>query len=367
MSGKLSLWLRHEVHPYEYRTPIVPADAACLVERGVAVTVEDSPQRIFPMDGYAAAGCTIVAAGSWVEAPEDAYVVGLKELPDSPAELRHRHIFFGHAYRGQDGSGALLRRFMAGGGALLDLECLVDPDGRRLAAFGFWAGYVGAALAVLHHAGRLNVPLRPGSRQEFDRSLAAARSHAGRAVVIGALGRCGRGACAALAVAGVETTCWDLAETRQLDRAALLGHPLLVNAVLTTEPVAPFLTAEDVADPTRRLSVIADVTCDVTSPYHALPIYRRATSWDEPVLRLPDLRPPVDVISIDNLPSLLPAESSAAFSADLLPQLFALDGDAPVWRGCLRRYHDAVRSLDPELAPGELAPGRLTETGRGHG
>ena len=37
-----------------------------------------------------------------------------------------------------------------GGGALLDLEYLTDDHGRRLAAFGYWAGYVGAALAVLH-------------------------------------------------------------------------------------------------------------------------------------------------------------------------------------------------------------------------
>ena len=34
----------------------------------------------------------------------------------------------------------------------------MDDGGRRLAAFGFWAGYLGAALAVLHHRGGLRGP-----------------------------------------------------------------------------------------------------------------------------------------------------------------------------------------------------------------
>ena len=65
----------------------------------------------------------------------------------------------------------LLSRFAAGGGALLDLEYLVDGKGRRLAAFGFWAGYLGAALAVLQHRGRLVAPLTPTSKEELDELL----------------------------------------------------------------------------------------------------------------------------------------------------------------------------------------------------
>ena len=50
---------------------------------------------------------------------------------------------FGHAYKGQHSGRALLQRFKAGGGTLYDLEYLVDEDGRRVAAFGYWAGYAG--------------------------------------------------------------------------------------------------------------------------------------------------------------------------------------------------------------------------------
>lgn len=341
------IWIRHETRPTERRAPVVPADAATLVRAGLRVTVEESARRAFPAEDYAAAGCEIAPAGGWQRAPADSYVLGLKELPDEPPALIHRHIFFGHAYKGQRGATALLRRLAAGGGTLLDLESLVDGQGRRLVAFGYWAGYVGAALAVLAHRRALRPPLRPLARDELDAALrdTARTGDEPRALVIGALGRCGRGARDALAAAGIEPTCWDLAETRDLDREALAGHDLLVNTVLSTRPVPPFLTRDDLRRPGRRLSVVSDVSCDVTSDCNVLPIYRTCTSWERPVRRLSGVGAPLSLIAIDNLPSLLPAEASVAFSADLTPLLAALSGGEPaaeeVWRRCTAAYHRA--------------------------
>ena len=276
---ELHLWLRHETRTTERRTPIVPSDARRLVENGVTLTVEESPQRVFPTEAYEAVGCRVVEAGSWADAPADAVIVGLKELPDEPAELRHRHVFFGHAFKAQPGAEALLRRFVAGGGALLDMEYLEDDNGRRLAAFGYWAGYVGAALAVLHHRGRLTAPLRPMSKEELDTVLQPVPGDGEfTSLVIGALGRSGRGARVALAEAGLDPTCWDLAETRDLDRQALLEHELMVNTVLTTGPSTPFLTDKDLDEPVRRLRTVCDVTCDVGSPYNVLPVYDTVTT-----------------------------------------------------------------------------------------
>jgi saccharopine dehydrogenase (NAD+, L-lysine forming) len=345
---ELHLWLRHETRTTERRTPVAPSDARRLVAAGVTLTVEESPQRVFPSEAYEAAGCRVVEAGSWTGAPADAVIVGLKELPDGPdgpAELRHRHIFFGHAYKAQPGAGALLRRFVAGGGTLFDLEYLVDEDGRRLAAFGYWAGYVGAALAVLHHRGALTAPLRPTSKKELDDGLHPAPGDERFAsLVIGALGRSGRGARAALAEAGLEPTCWDLPETRALDRPALLAHELMVNTVLTTGPSTPFLTDKDLAEPDRRLRTVCDVTCDVGSPYNVLPVYDTVTDWADPVRRLHE-RPALDLIAIDNLPSLLPEEASTDFSAALTPLLleFGMGGE---WGRCLDRFTQACRDLD---------------------
>jgi saccharopine dehydrogenase (NAD+, L-lysine-forming) len=55
------------------------------------------------------------------------------------------------------------------------------------------------------------------------------------------------------------------------------------------------------------------------------------TTWEEPALRVHD-SPPLDVTAIDNLPSMLPRESSEDFAAQLLPSLRTLgDLDAGVW------------------------------------
>lgn len=340
---ELQLWLRHEARTTERRTPVVPDDARRLVEHGVELTVEESPQRVFPIEEYEAAGCRVAPAGSWVSAPRDAVVLGLKELPDEPAELTHRHIFFGHAYKGQPGAAELLGRFAAGGGTLFDLEYLVDDSGRRLAAFGFWAGYLGAALAVLQHRGRLRAPLVPTTKAELDEVLKPSDAGADfTGLVVGALGRSGRGARVAFATAGVDPTCWDLDETRDLDRAALLRHDVMVNAVLATSPVPPFLRERDLDAPHRRLRTLCDVTCDVGSPLNVLPVYDETTSWDEPARRL-RAQPPLDLIAIDNLPSLLPLESSADFSAALLPHLLDFGVTGP-WGHCLDRFRQAGRA-----------------------
>lgn len=79
-------------------------------------------------------GCPLVEKLSWkTDAPADAYIVGLKELPendDSP--LHHTHIFFAHCFKNQAGWRELLHRFDAGNGTILDLEFLNDANGKFL-------------------------------------------------------------------------------------------------------------------------------------------------------------------------------------------------------------------------------------------
>lgn len=51
-------------------------------------------------------GCEIVDEASWPDAPLDAFIVGIKELPDEDCPLQHRHIYFGHAYKVRNNSTA---------------------------------------------------------------------------------------------------------------------------------------------------------------------------------------------------------------------------------------------------------------------
>ncbi len=355
------MWIRSESRDTERRAPVVPADVQQLLDAGFEVTVEESPQRIFTVEEYAAAGASVVAGGTWTDAPHDAYVLGIKELPDEPSSLRHRHIYFAHAFKGQGDARHTLERFRRGGGRLLDVEYLTDTDGRRVVAFGYWAGYVGAALGVLHSAGALTAPLVPLAKHELD----AALEQAGKAVadqvlalVTGAHGRSGRGAQRALVTAGVPTTRWDRQETLDLHKQALLGHDLLVNCVFTSTATTPFVEHADL-EHERRLRVLADVTCDVAGPTNMLPVNTDITTWQEPVRRLHDGVaergcPPLDVIAVDNLPSLLPREASEGFSADLTPHLLGLaedGGPSGPWRAAGRAFDQAIEALEALEAP----------------
>lgn len=344
------LWIRSEARETERRTPLVPADVERLIHVGFHVTVEESAQRVFPVEEYEEVGASIAPTGSWVVAPEDAYIVGIKELPDEPAELEHRHIYFAHAFKEQNGSREVLTRFRKGGGTLLDIEYLTDEHGKRVVAFGYWAGYVGAALGVLHLADALTAPLTPMTKEDLDERLASAGCDECLGLVTGARGRSGRGAQKALATAGLPITRWDRQETRDLHKQAMLGHDILVNCVVTHTPTTPFVEAADLVHE-RRLRVLADVTCDVTGPTNMLPVNTEITTWEEPVRRLDDGHPdlpaaPLDVIAIDNLPSLLPREASEGFSADLTPHLLGLAEQTHPWVAAKTAFDQAIGLMD---------------------
>jgi saccharopine dehydrogenase (NAD+, L-lysine-forming) len=87
--------------------------------------------------------------------------------------------------------------------------------------------------------------------------------------------------------------------------------------------------------------VIGDIACDPGSAFSPIKVYDRTTSWEHPALRVHE-NPILDVTAIDNLPSLLPRESSEDFAAQLLPSLLSLhDMEQGVWgkAGALFDYH----------------------------
>lgn len=334
------LWVRAEQRPNEDRVGLTPDGAARLVAQGFHVTVEQSRSRIIAIDGYRNAGCRIAPENSWPDAPADAIIFGLKELPDESTPLPHRHIMFGHAFKGQHAGRRLLERFRAGGGTLYDLEYLVDEAGRRVAAFGYWAGYAGAAVSLMawaaQRAGGLCPPVE--SYPDKDALLAdlAARLDATAtdrptAIVIGALGRVGTGAADLCEAMRVPTTKWDMAETAQGGPfPEILAHDLFLNCIFA-RPGTPVFVPKSALGTKRRLTVIGDVACDPDSDYNPIPVYSAATTWDAPVTRVHD-DPPLDVMAIDNLPSLLPLESSQDYASQLLPSLQSLDKlDQGVW------------------------------------
>ncbi len=333
------LWVRAEQRPHEERVGLTPEGAAALVKAGIRVTVEKSSVRAIPLDGYAAAGCEIAEENLWPKAPADAIIFGLKELPEDGTPLIHRHIMFGHAFKGQPAGQVLLKRFKAGGGTLFDLEYLVDETGRRVAAFGYWAGYAGAAVSLkcwaAQQRGSIAGPVRKaGSKEALLAELEAelAGLDRPRAIIIGANGRVGTGAADLCAAMGVAVTRWDMAETASGGPfPEVLQHEIFLNCILARPGCPVFVPAAAKTDPARKLTVIGDIACDPTSDFSPIKVYDRATDWEAPALRVAE-NPVLDVTAIDNLPSLMPVESSIDYAAQLLPSLLTLtDLGAGVW------------------------------------
>ncbi len=345
----MHLWVRAETRAHEERVGLTPAGAKILLDEGFHVTVENSDQRAIPIGGYADVGCALADQGAWVDAPADAIIFGLKELPDDGTPLQHSHIMFGHAYKGQASGRVLLDRFQAGGGALYDLEYLVDAGGRRVAAFGYWAGYAGAAVSLLTYAaqqqGELIGPINTfaDAPTVVDHIHAALNGATPTVLIIGAMGRVGTGGADLCEALGLNVTKWDMAETASGGPfPEVLNHDVFLNCILARDGTPVFVPASATTAP-RKLRVIGDIACDPQSAFSPIKVYGSETTWDAPALRVDD-DPPLDVMAIDNLPSLLPAESSDDFAGQLLPHLGTLGSlDAGVWGRAKQMFDKAVR------------------------
>ncbi len=351
------IWLRAEVKPNEQRVAVVPADAKRLLDAGYKITVEKSGQRSIAIEDYAAVGCDIAEEGSWLEAPKDAFILGVKELPEGDADLVHRHIYFGHVFKDQPGWQHTLGRFVSGNGTLFDLENLVDETGRRVAAFGYWAGYAGAATAVMtwlgQHAGNTPAIDRVGSYPNVDVLLDELKAGLSKyddkpnLVVIGALGRSGSGAVDLGEQLGLEVSKWDMAETASGGPfPEIQQHSIFVNCILASPSCPRFVTADDIAIVDRKLTVISDVSCDPESVYNPIPIYNKSTKFDDPTIRVVGGDNPLDVIAIDHLPSMLPKESSEDYSSQLTKALLELnEPEKGIWGRALADFKHHIGRL----------------------
>jgi len=166
-----------------------------------------------------------------------------------------------------------------------------------------------------------------------------------------------------------------------------------VNCIYLSERIPPFIDIKSLSRADRKLSVVCDVSCDTTNPHSTfspvltftwrrangtidpIPIYEYAqaftmgptrrfeltlsysinTTFSDPTVPVPlSGGPPLCVISIDHLPTLLPREASEAFSKDLLPSLLTLKDreSTPVWQGAAALFREKVQTLPPQLRNG---------------
>ncbi|UJF17972.1 saccharopine dehydrogenase [Vibrio sp. SS-MA-C1-2] len=356
-----TLYLRAETKKGECRTPLTPLGTKQLVDAGISVWVEASATRAFNDDLYQQAGATVTQR-PWTEMGKETVILGLKELPVTDDAITHHHIYFAHAFKGQDEAPQILSRFQRGGGKIFDIEFLVDENQARIAAFGYWAGFVGAGLGLLGYAhyrqadangvDTVYPKVMPYLDQQafvtdIQQKLSAVE-HKTNVMIMGALGRCGRGANDLLKAVGITNiTAWDREEYQQANKpiVEILEHDLFINSVYLKDNIPPMIDI-DLLQQNQRLKVISDVSCDPNSTNNPIAVYDAITKMDSPFVTAKGSEHyPVHVQAIDHLPTLLPKESSEEFASALLPHLMAFcqDKELPaVWRRGLDSFEVAM-------------------------
>jgi saccharopine dehydrogenase (NAD+, L-lysine forming) len=346
-----TLWIRCEVSSKEKRTFLLPEQAKELIRMGFHVVVEKSRVRCVKDQEYALVGCQLVMAGSWKDAPREAFILGVKAVQDDSFPLHHTHLCFAHSYRGQPDAKNLLTRFKRGKGCLLDYEYLINGQGKADLVVNLYpyAGMVGAALAVLKYAYKSKkisdtfenkIQMQSLVRKAYQQMMVKPKI-----VVIG-VGNTGAGAVELLRAAGIRYDVWTSKETANIEKLQTLkSYHIIINCIYTEEKDKPFLIGKDIEDTNCVVSIIADVTCDIGTPQHKFPFYQQTTTMlDE---RCIDINDNLSVIAIDNLPSLLAIEVSEKISSLLFLNLGELlkapsIKEAVSWKSCYEKFIEVM-------------------------
>lgn len=138
MRKSFCVGILRETKQGERRAPLVPDDVNWLLQKGIKVEVESSPQRIFKDNTYRASGAKVIK-----RIKEADVVLGIKEPCLDLLHPAKIYMFFSHTIKGQAENMSLLAGCLKKKITLIDYERIVDAEGRRLVYFGRFAGICG--------------------------------------------------------------------------------------------------------------------------------------------------------------------------------------------------------------------------------
>ena len=328
------IYLRAETYPNEFRSPLVPEDISTLKMYSNKIYVERSQTRFISDEDWEKAGAELTDK-KWYEQPPGTIIVGLKEITNLDKLNKHIHVYFSHSFGGQSNAQATLTAFKKSDSLLYDLEYFKTPDNKRTLAFGFYAGLAAAALGITQHYNRLNGRedlynlTYWGSKAEL---IEFCRFDKSSKIAIIGNGRCSKGVQFLLDILNIKYTLIDKQQT-----LIPQNFDIIFNCILLSSDFNKVWVSETTI--LKKQLLIVDISCDYTKPNNPFPIYSRGSSWKNPVLNINNL----SVIAIDNLPSLLPKESSSEFSIKLTNLLLRY-GDNE-WRRNINIYNEIIKSI----------------------
>lgn len=361
--------------PPDSRVPLSPNQCKELLAKfpQLDILVQPSPNRCFKDEEYEAAGLQLQE-----DLSDRELLLGVKEVPINQLIPNKKYCFFSHTIKEQPYNRKLLQAIIEKNIQLLDYEVLTDESGKRVIAFGRFAGIAGAHNGLMTYGNRTKAYDLPQMIKFKDMAEATAYyktvNWPSMKVVLTGAGRVANGAAEVLENAGfqrlspqeflnnasegpvfTQLACEDYvapkAEGANYDQSEFFAHPerytsifdpytkvadLMINGIYWDNRAPQFFTAEEMKAEDFKIQVIADVTCDI-APAASIPSTLYASTIAEPVFGYdpkqakavaPYAPETIDMMTIDNLPNELPRDASMSFGeqfiASVLPEFLGL-------------------------------------------
>ncbi|MFM7015389.1 MAG: NAD(P)-dependent oxidoreductase [Bacteroidota bacterium] len=354
--------------PHDKRVPFTPVQCKFLLEEysNLALAVQPCHYRCYSDDEYKSQGVVLQEDLSDCD-----ILMGVKEVPVELLIPNKKYFFFSHTIKKQPYNKKLLQAVLKNNIQLVDYECLVDEQFNRVIGFGRYAGIVGAYNGIMGYGLKYGMyELKPAhlchDKKELFKELEKAKLPNIKIVITGG-GRVANGAIETLGAMEIrKVTPYEFlnytfrepvyVQLHSKDFHALkngvgwssaefYNHPELFNSTFSNpgsfadncdllihctywDPNAPVLfTKEQMKGPKFKVSVIADVTCDINgsvpSTTHASTIENKFYGYNPHTEKEDEAFAPatITVMAVDNLPCELPRDASEGFGKDLMEKV----------------------------------------------
>lgn len=294
-------------------------------------------------------------------------LLGVKEVDKRTFIPEKTYLFFAHVAKKQILHREMFREIVAQKLRLIDFEYLTTDQGQRIVAFGRYAGIVGAYNGLRARGMRTNrFKLKPAYQcrdlEEMWAGLRLIQLKPGLKILVTGEGRVANGIMETLSICHLVQVSPEDFLNKEFDvpvvckigpsnyakhkkgysfdftnfvknpgdyESSFLPYTRVTDILMTGhfwDPRSPvFFTREDMQNPDFRISIIADISCDINGP---IPSTIRATTIADPFYSFnPQLgieEPPfthptnITVMATDNLPGELPRDASADFGKQLI-------------------------------------------------
>lgn len=387
MSPKLKVGvLRETKNPPDKRVPVTPSQVVKLTERfpNVEVCVQPSDIRCYTDEEY-----NYLDLNMKEDLNDCDILLGVKEVDPKTLIDNKTYMFFAHVAKKQPYNRGLLQEIIKKKIRLVDYEYLTDYNEQRIVAFGRWAGIVGAYNGLRARGIRTDqFDLKPAHQcKDMDEMYAGLKKIQlkKKKILVTGGGRVAMGAMETLSQLNIREVSPDEFLNQEFNEPVLcridpehyvehkggmqfdlhhfFKHPEEYKSTFKRytkvtdifiachfwDPKSPkFIAKEDYLEPDFKITVIADVSCDVDGPIAstvkastiAEPFfgYNPSTGKAEPPFISPKN---ITVMSVDNLPGELPRNASSDFGSNLLdkvyPSLFGNDDTGMIERATIAK------------------------------